>query len=135
MCGLKSLPDAAFGQLTWHFCHEGPQVFDWGGRRVGSWRLCLGRLRAILRGRQAGKQLVVVGDNRQMPPTDFFGRDMDVEDEESSTADIESILSLCMVAGCPERYLRWHYRSRHETLIAVSPIQFFHRLKLMALLH
>jgi very-short-patch-repair endonuclease/DNA polymerase III delta prime subunit len=76
---------------------------------------------AILR----GKQLVVVGDNRQMPPTDFFGRDMDVEDEESSTADIESILSLCMVAGCPERYLRWHYRSRHETLIAVSNAEFY----------
>ena len=76
---------------------------------------------AILR----GKQLVVVGDNRQMPPTDFFGRDMEAEDEESSTADIESILSLCMVAGCPERYLRWHYRSRHETLIAVSNAEFY----------
>lgn len=76
---------------------------------------------AILR----GKQLVVVGDDRQMPPTDFFGREIDLDDEESSTADIESILSLCKVAGCPERYLRWHYRSRHETLIAVSNAEFY----------
>ena len=76
---------------------------------------------AILR----GKQLVVVGDDRQMPPTDFFGREMDLDDEESSTADIESILSLCKVAGCPERSLRWHYRSRHETLIAVSNAEFY----------
>lgn len=76
---------------------------------------------AILR----GKQLVVVGDDRQMPPTDFFGREMDLEDEDSSTADIESILSLCKVAGCPERYLRWHYRSRHESLIAVSNAEFY----------
>jgi very-short-patch-repair endonuclease/DNA polymerase III delta prime subunit len=72
-----------------------------------------------------GKQLVVVGDDRQMPPTDFFGREMDLDDEESSTADIESILSLCKVAGCPERYLRWHYRSRHESLIAVSNAEFY----------
>jgi len=76
---------------------------------------------AILR----GKQLVVVGDDRQMPPTDFFGREIDLDDEESSTADIESILSLCKVAGCPERYLRWHYRSRHESLIAVSNAEFY----------
>lgn len=76
---------------------------------------------AILR----GKQMVVVGDDRQMPPTDFFGREMDLEDEESSTADIESILGLCKASNCPERYLRWHYRSRHETLIAVSNDEFY----------
>ncbi len=76
---------------------------------------------AILR----GKQVVVVGDTRQMPPTDFFGREMDLDDEDNTTADIESILSMFKVAGCAERYLRWHYRSRHESLIAVSNAEFY----------
>ena len=81
---------------------------------------------AILR----GKQVIVVGDTQQMPPTDFFGRDVDIEDEENITADIESILSMFKYAGAQERYLRWHYRSRHESLIAVSNVEFYER-KLM----
>ena len=64
---------------------------------------------AILRGRQ----VIVVGDTRQMPPSDFFGRDIALEDEDSVTADIESVLSMFKMAGAQERYLRWHYRSRH----------------------
>jgi very-short-patch-repair endonuclease len=76
---------------------------------------------AILR----GKQVVVVGDTRQMPPTDFFGRDIDFDDEDNTTGDIESILSMFKAAGCWERYLRWHYRSRHESLIAVSNAEFY----------
>lgn len=77
-------------------------------------------LGAILR----GKQIVVVGDTRQMPPTDFFSRDVEHE-EETATADVESILSLFKAKGCNERYLRWHYRSRHESLIAVSNAEFY----------
>ncbi|VFR96914.1 DNA helicase related protein [plant metagenome] len=77
-------------------------------------------LGAILR----GKQVIVVGDTRQMPPTDFFSRDMEQE-EETETADMESILSLFKAKGCNERYLRWHYRSRHESLIAVSNVEFY----------
>ena len=76
---------------------------------------------AILR----GKQVVVVGDTRQMPPTDFFGREIDVDDDDNTTSDIESILSMFKAAGCWERYLRWHYRSRHESLIAVSNAEFY----------
>lgn len=76
---------------------------------------------AILRGRQ----VVVVGDTRQMPPTDFFGRDVEIDDEDNTTGDIESILSMFKAAGCAERYLRWHYRSRHESLIAVSNAEFY----------
>ncbi|MFS7197528.1 DUF3320 domain-containing protein [Rahnella inusitata] len=76
---------------------------------------------AILR----GKQVVVVGDTRQMPPTDFFGRDVEVDDEDTATANIESILSMFKAAGSHERYLRWHYRSRHESLIAVSNVEFY----------
>ena len=79
---------------------------------------------AILRARQA----VVVGDNRQLPPTSFFDRvvDGDGDAEESpSTADLESILGLFCASGAPQRMLRWHYRSRHESLIAVSNHEFY----------
>lgn len=72
-----------------------------------------------------GKQVVVVGDTRQMPPTDFFSRDIELDDEDAATADIESILSMFKAAGSQERYLRWHYRSRHESLIAVSNVEFY----------
>ena len=72
-----------------------------------------------------GKQVVVVGDTRQMPPTDFFSRDVELDDEDAETANIESILSMFKAAGSQERYLRWHYRSRHESLIAVSNVEFY----------
>lgn len=72
-----------------------------------------------------GKQVVVVGDTRQMPPTDFFSRDVELDDDDAAIADIESILSMFKAAGSQERYLRWHYRSRHESLIAVSNVEFY----------
>lgn len=81
-------------------------------------------LGAIMR----GKQVVVVGDSKQMPPTNFFNRSVELDDEtaeQSATADIESILELMLSRGAPERMLRWHYRSRHESLIAVSNDQFY----------
>ena len=80
------------------------------------------------------KQLVVVGDDRQLPPTRFFSRmtseqdELDDEDEEqliAGAADVESILSLCLAKGMPQLMLRWHYRSRHQSLIAVSNQQFY----------
>ncbi len=76
---------------------------------------------AILR----GKQVVVVGDTKQMPPTDFFNRDFELDDDEAETSNIESILGMFKAAGSHERYLRWHYRSRHESLIAVSNAEFY----------
>ncbi|WP_163559973.1 DUF3320 domain-containing protein [Halomonas sp. NO4] len=81
-------------------------------------------LGAILRGRQ----VVVVGDSKQMPPTNFFGQSVELTDEEadeSATADVESILGMMKARGMPERMLRWHYRSRHHSLIAVSNAQFY----------
>lgn len=76
------------------------------------------------------RQIVVVGDDRQLPPTHFFAKTIgaDEEGEESSTVDageLESILSLCRAQGVPQRMLRWHYRSRHESLIAVSNREFY----------
>ncbi len=75
-----------------------------------------------------GKQIVVVGDTRQMPPTNFFGKAFELDDEdaeESQTADIESILNMFLSQGVPESMLRWHYRSRHDSLITVSNQEFY----------
>ena len=74
------------------------------------------------------KQVVVVGDSKQMPPTNFFGRALELDDTEaelSETADVESILGLMLTKGLPESMLRWHYRSRHHSLIAVSNAEFY----------
>ncbi len=76
-----------------------------------------------------GRQLVVVGDSKQLPPTRFFDAmigDGDEDEEiESATADMESILGLIVSRGAPQRMLRWHYRSRHDSLIAVSNHEFY----------
>ena len=78
---------------------------------------------AILR----GKQVVVVGDSKQLPPTSFFDSLNDGSNDEDyeSVGDMESILSLFLGKGAPERMLRWHYRSRHDSLIAVSNNEFY----------
>ena len=74
-----------------------------------------------------GKQVVVVGDSKQLPPTSFFDRLMGAEeiDEDNLTADLESVLGLFVAQGAPERMLRWHYRSRHDSLITVSNNEFY----------
>ena len=69
-----------------------------------------------------GKQVIVVGDSRQMPPTSFFALSADDEDEEP---DLESILDECETCGMSRRMLMWHYRSRDESLIAFSNHQFY----------
>lgn len=75
------------------------------------------------------RQVVVVGDPRQLPPTSFFARMTGGGDEEDDdtgrVTDIESILGLFTARGLPMRMLRWHYRSRHQSLIAVSNRQFY----------
>lgn len=79
-------------------------------------------LGAILR----GKQVIVVGDTKQLPPTTFFDKmNSEIEDEENVTADIQSILGMCDGQGAPQRMLRWHYRSRHESLISLSNHEFY----------
>lgn len=77
------------------------------------------------------KQVVVVGDERQLPPTRFFakmtsgGSEDDDDQDGAQVSDIESILGLFSARGLPQRMLRWHYRSRHQSLIAVSNSQFY----------
>lgn len=81
------------------------------------------------------RQIVVVGDQKQLPPTSFFDRlvdDIDEPDEDeenvqvgASAADMESILSLCEARGVRQRMLEWHYRSRDPSLIRVSNAEFY----------
>ena len=73
------------------------------------------------------RHVVVVGDDKQLPPTNFFDMLINDDDESQdddapagSTRDFESILTLARARGMPERMLRWHYRSRHPSLIALS---------------
>lgn len=90
---------------------EASQVFPWDA------------MGAIYR----GSQLIVAGDEKQLPPTNFFNR-ADIEssdDEDADIGDFESILSLCKSIGMPGCGLRWHYRSRREPLIAFSNRHFY----------
>lgn len=71
-----------------------------------------------------GKQIIIAGDNKQLPPTRFFGttaeEDEEFIDEEDSTNEIyESVLDEAAVF-MPTVPLKWHYRSKHESLIAFS---------------
>lgn len=72
-----------------------------------------------------GKQVVIAGDPRQMPPTSFFNRGDGAGDEDTGE-DFESILDECLAAGIPQHSLAWHYRSRHESLIAFSNHEYYH---------
>ena len=76
---------------------------------------------ALARGRQA----VVVGDPKQLPPTSFFSRSEDEVVGEDQVEDLESILDELMGAQVPTLRLAWHYRSRHESLIAFSNQRYY----------
>lgn len=72
-----------------------------------------------------GKQVVMVGDPKQLPPTSFFDRAESSLDDEDVEADLESILDECMGANLPTMKLSWHYRSRNESLIAFSNHRYY----------
>lgn len=71
-----------------------------------------------------GNALVVVGDPKQMPPTSFF-TSTNVDEEEAAIDDMESILEDCRTLELPSLQLNWHYRSRHESLIAFSNNEYY----------
>jgi len=79
-----------------------------------------------------GKQLVVCGDDKQLPPTAFFQMGMSEDDyyddseQDDASAEYESVLEACRGAGLPTLPLLWHYRSKDESLIAFSNRQFYH---------
>lgn len=74
-----------------------------------------------------GRRVIVVGDPKQLPPTNFFNRaeDEEADDEVEVGGDMESILDECVSAGLPKLRLNWHYRSRHESLIAFSNHRYY----------
>lgn len=70
-------------------------------------------------------QVIVVGDNKQLPPSAFFATaGSDDEDEESDDGAYESVLDECW-AFMGVRTLKWHYRSQDESLIAFSNRHFY----------
>ena len=71
-----------------------------------------------------GRNVIVVGDPKQMPPTDFFSTNTYDEDN-ADKEDLESILDDCLALSMPSKHLLWHYRSKHESLIAFSNTNYY----------
>ena len=71
-----------------------------------------------------GTDAVIVGDPKQMPPTAFFVTNT-ADEENLEAEDLESILDDCLAMSIPQTHLLWHYRSRHESLIAYSNSRFY----------
>lgn len=71
-----------------------------------------------------GNQVIVVGDPEQLPPTSVGERGNEDEDDDT-VADLPSILDECLGANIPHLELTWHYRSRHESLIAFSNAKYY----------
>ncbi len=69
-------------------------------------------------------QVIVVGDPKQMPPTNFFSSNS-VDEDNLDKEDLESILDDCLALSIPSKHLLWHYRSKHESLIAFSNAQYY----------
>jgi very-short-patch-repair endonuclease len=75
-----------------------------------------------------GRQLMVAGDRKQLPPTSFFERSLENEglssddggEEGTDLEDFESVLDVCCTLSLRRCRLRWHYRSRREGLIAFA---------------
>lgn len=88
-----------------------------------------------------GKQLVIAGDERQLPPTAFFVSDT-IQDQEEREEQAEEQFERPVVAGTAGfesildalpnllrfRMLEWHYRSRDERLIAFSNAHIYDRM-------
>jgi len=71
------------------------------------------------------KQCVIVGDQQQLPPSNQFNANTDEEEEEEEDLVEESILDLANSRFKANRMLKWHYRSRHESLINFSNHYFY----------
>ncbi|WP_344520361.1 AAA domain-containing protein, partial [Paractinoplanes durhamensis] len=72
-----------------------------------------------------GAALVAAGDDKQLPPTSFFETVAD-RDGGTDVSDFQSILELAKACGAfPSLGLAWHYRSRHEALIAFANQAFY----------
>ncbi len=77
-----------------------------------------------------GNQLIVAGDEKQLPPTAFFSASQEDQEEDDGAdellEDFESVLKQCKGSGAMTALpLTWHYRSRHEDLITFSNVRFY----------
>lgn len=76
-----------------------------------------------------GKQLIVAGDPKQLPPSSFFERgdheEETFDDESAPPQELESILDECLTIGMSRLSLDWHYRSAHESLITFSNAKYY----------
>jgi very-short-patch-repair endonuclease len=75
-----------------------------------------------------GHQLIVAGDQKQLPPTSFGQRIGTVDDDtydEDQLDEFESLLDLCKAGALGSLPLNWHYRSKHEALITYSNYEFY----------
>lgn len=111
------------------FFEAGNQVFDLVIMDEASQIQTCKAIGAIAR----GKELIVVGDSKQMPPTSFFNKtteDNEYYTEDESLSDLDSILEDCARIDMPQLRLNWHYRSKNESLIHFSNTHYYnHKLK------
>ncbi|MBQ8406959.1 MAG: DUF3320 domain-containing protein, partial [Clostridia bacterium] len=70
------------------------------------------------------KNAIIVGDPKQLPPTTFFNATY-TDEENLENEDLESVLDDCLAIGAAEKSLTWHYRSKHESLIAFSNLMYY----------
>ena len=71
-----------------------------------------------------GKSAIIVGDPNQLPPTTFFNSHY-VDEDNLENEDMESMLDDCLAINMQQRHLIWHYRSKHESLIAFSNAMYY----------
>ncbi len=92
-----------------------------------------------------GKQVIIAGDEHQMPPSNYFSKvfdgsvedEDDLEEENRNAIDIDDMLLSCeslldfgLELNFQKKYLDFHYRSRHPYLIDFSNYAFYNqRLK------
>lgn len=72
-----------------------------------------------------GTNAIVVGDPKQLPPTSFFMVNHQNDEDFLEVEDMESLLDDCLALSMPQQHLLWHYRSRHESLIAYSNAAYY----------
>lgn len=72
-----------------------------------------------------GKQVIVVGDPKQLPPTSFFSSGQSDDGTADDIQDLESILDECLGSGMRVHTLKWHYRSQKESLITFSNHRYY----------
>lgn len=71
------------------------------------------------------KSAVIVGDPKQLPPTTFFRSSGAEAEDDFEVIDLESLLDDVLSLNVPGKYLKWHYRSAHESLITFSNLNYY----------